>query len=318
MFDFFKNLFPTRDKVIVSENSDSNFKLELNFLHWNVKGMKGADMKNGLQDLIYVKKPDVIIISESHDRVEKIMLSLGYFRINFHKRQYGSVTKFIEIYSVQQQVTLTPVKDFDSIVCTAFEYSGQTYLVHGVHFSSKRSKGSNYDTHRIAMLEYRLNIKKVEDDIHKLRSNQKVPLSIIVGDFNCNPFENAMTAIDGFHALDLSNNYPNKLNSHHFYLNPSLLPMGGLNGSAGNHLPVGTYYFGNKNLKNASQKFWNMYDGVIISPGLKKNYLSGSNLNIISSINNSNKTHAFYNSANDTINHSDYSDHLPITFNLKF
>lgn len=296
---------------------NDNYSIEIKFLQWNIKGLKGTNIIQGIINLIKEEEPEVIVITESTDNVQKIIENEGYKRIHFLKRTYGKVTKFIELYSKQKKVILTPTKRFTSIISTSFIYAGQSYLVHGVHFSSKKSKGANPEVHRKALKQYRLDITQVENDIKFNNPSNNDPLSIIMGDFNCNPYEDAMNNNEGFHALVLSKKLTSKLKKHKFYLNPSLTPMGGLKGKNKIHSPVASYYYEEKDILNPAERYWNMLDGVIISPKLADNFMDGEGLKIITNTTNSNGNHIFYDGNTDTINDTIYSDHLPLTFTLK-
>ncbi len=89
--------------------------------------------------------------------------------------------------------------------------------------------------------------------------------TIVVGDFNMNPFDHGVVAAQGFHAvmtLDLARKLERKLKgrSYPFFYNP----MWGLFGDRTKG-PAGTFYL---STSKPATYFWNMYDQVLLRPGL--------------------------------------------------
>ncbi len=132
--------------------------------------------------------------------------------------------------------------------------------------------------------------------------------TIIVGDLNMNPFEDGVVTADGLHgvvskaiASQAERIVQNK--NYGFFYNP----MWNLFGDCTPY-PPGTYFYRNSGYKTF---FWNMFDQVLVSPKLI-NRFDVSSLKILT-----------HNSLNNFLldsgepNTKDFSDHLPIVFDLE-
>jgi hypothetical protein len=143
-------------------------------------------------------------------------------------------------------------------------------------------------------------IKKVEQEVSHSRT-------ILVGDFNMNPFEHGLVSAIGFNAV-MSRGTANKKNrtvqgeKYPFFYNPMWNYFG--DETPG---PPGTYYY---NVSEHIGYFWNIFDQVLIRPELlpciDKNFIQ---------ILDSDGTKSFL-SSQGVPNSSIVSDHLPILFKL--
>ena len=105
--------------------------------------------------------------------------------------------------------------------------------------------------------------------------------TVIIGDFNMNPFETGMVSADGFHAV-MDRNIASKVSRtvggkecKYFYN-----PMWQLMGDDQNDC-LGTYYYRGSHISY----FWNTFDQVLLRPSLI-NYFQHKNLSIISKLRN--------------------------------
>jgi hypothetical protein len=91
--------------------------------------------------------------------------------------------------------------------------------------------------------------------------------TLVLGDFNMDPFENGMIVADGFHAVMDKNTAKRQDRevggkSYRLFYNPMWSRLG--DDSAG---PCGTYYY---NSSNAATYFWHTFDQILIRPDLLK------------------------------------------------
>lgn len=156
-------------------------------------------------------------------------------------------------------------------------------------------------------------------EIHELhKKNNK--RSIVVGDFNHNPFETLISSVYGMNCI--SNNHLLKhIRSRPLYYHPKdtfLNPMWKLYHSD-NDFP-GTYFYKKEYHKKADDFHWNMYDQILISSIMDS--LDVSSLAIVTSYHNTLNAkdyffaHEMCLSTHDTYMNPVFSDHLPITFTI--
>lgn len=129
--------------------------------------------------------------------------------------------------------------------------------------------------------------------------------TLVIGDFNMNPFETGVVGAKGFHAVmdrNIASKGSRKVQGQEckYFYNPLWRLMGDdLNVS------LGTYYY-----KNSSyvSYFWNTFDQVLLRPSLL-DYFKSEDVSIVSQIGNKSLL------KNNKINNS-FSDHLPIMIKL--
>ena len=144
-------------------------------------------------------------------------------------------------------------------------------------------------------------------DISTVEDETKCYNSILIGDFNMNPFEHGMVASNGLHALqDLEYLTVNKVGreidgtSYKYFYNPMWNFLGD------HSIPFGTMY--HRTTGHISHE-WNIYDQVLFRPELKE-HLTKRSIKIITEIAGK-PILKKYNRPDKK-----YSDHLPITTTL--
>ena len=126
--------------------------------------------------------------------------------------------------------------------------------------------------------------------------------TLVVGDFNMNPFETGMVSADGFHAVmdrNVANNESRQVQGKEckFFYNPMWKLMGDEANDA-----LGTYYYRSGHIAY----FWNTFDQFLLRPSLLDYF---KDVSIISRIENKTLLR------NNKIDKS-FSDHLPIMIDL--
>lgn len=132
--------------------------------------------------------------------------------------------------------------------------------------------------------------------------------TVIVGDFNMNPFEIPMIKANGFHATmsaALAKNMYRKVQNlaYEYFYNPMWGLLGDLNSDA-----AGTYYY--SDAQHVSYH-WNIFDQVIMRPSVIDNFDKNS-LRIIEGYSKKRFT-----TESNFPNSTKFSDHLPIFFTFK-
>lgn len=144
--------------------------------------------------------------------------------------------------------------------------------------------------------------KKVEEELF----GEECYRSIVVGDFNLQPYSEGIIGVNGFNAtkskinaLKISRSAYNE--KRYFYFNPTWKLMGE------NKLVQGTYY--NSSDSQGKSIYWYSFDEVLIRPY----FIDKFNWDYFSIVERT-KKHDFV--PNSVIDKDRYSDHLPLKFEI--
>jgi hypothetical protein len=173
-----------------------------------------------------------------------------------------------------------------------------TFTIVTIHFPSKL----HYSDSNQALLagDYANIIKGVEQAVGHQRT-------LIIGDFNMNPFEQGMVQTNGFHSISSRIRVMNKRrrevdgSGHDFFYNPMWNFLGDNNA---NNI-AGTHFYSKSVPINY---FRNTFDQVLFRPDLIPKF----DLNSLSVLTNDGESSLLRNG----IPNKDISDHLPIKFTL--
>lgn len=146
---------------------------------------------------------------------------------------------------------------------------------------------------------------RIADEIDKREQEQGHTRTIVMGDFNMNPFEAGLVSADGFHGvmdkrIALKQSRTVLGQERKFFYNPMWSRLG--DDSEG---CAGTYYYNPSNMINY---FWNTFDQVLLRPSLLADFTQ-NNLKIIDKIDDISLI------TNGKISNQ-FSDHLPIMLKL--
>ncbi len=140
--------------------------------------------------------------------------------------------------------------------------------------------------------------------IEEAESRVQHDRTLVIGDFNMNPFENGVVSARGFHAVmdrNIASKGSRKFQKRDckYFYNPMWRLMGNdTNGC------LGTYYYGSGYISY----FWNAFDQVLLRPSLL-DYFKSEDVSIITQVGDKNLL------KNNKIDKS-FSDHLPIMIKL--
>jgi hypothetical protein len=149
--------------------------------------------------------------------------------------------------------------------------------------------------------------RRIAEEIQQAEARVGHSRTVLVGDLNMNPFEDGMTAADGFHAvmtLQIANKQTRKIQErvYPFFYNPMWGRFG--DDTEG---PPGTFYRWSSSF---TEHFWHMFDQVLIRPALLESFDSGT-LQVLTGC----RGESFLNRNGIPDGHR-VSDHLPILFDL--
>jgi hypothetical protein len=168
-------------------------------------------------------------------------------------------------------------------------------LLAAIHFVDKRSESE--DGQMLLAAELAKEIVRLEDAVGFQRT-------VVVGDLNMNPFEKGLTGATTVHAVMTQQIAQRKTrivqeSEYRFFYNP----MWGFFGdrTAG---PPGTYYYAS----GTTAQFWHIFDQVLFRPELMNKLRELKILDCIAGVSLLSKR--------GIPNANDYSDHLPLLFQL--
>lgn len=174
---------------------------------------------------------------------------------------------------------------------------GLPVLLVGVHLPSKLYAQSR-DHHHL--------VRQLREDIRSAETGVGHQNTVVMGDFNIDPFEDAMTAADGLHAMmdkeivRRGSRYALGSSWDYFY-NPMWSLLG--DESSG---PSGTYYY--RGGASMVKRFWHSFDQILLRPNLLGHYRPGG-VRVIESVND--RTILRHRSGD-----RGHSDHLPVMISL--
>jgi exonuclease III len=266
------------------------------FLFWNIRGKPLAPLIN---DLAEEHGVDVIILAEC--RVDPaVMLQVLNSRVaDFHFPFSG--VEGIAIYTRFNSDFLKPVFESKRFSIRSLMLPARTPIVlAAVHLPSKlhwSSESQDFECVELA---------KAVDQVEAAAGHRR---TIIVGDFNMNPFEAGLVSSVGLNSV-MSRQIASRLRrtvqerDYHFFYNP----MWSHFGDARNHT-AGSYYY------DAGQHvnfYWNIFDQVLLRPELAERFEPRS-LSILKSAGSVSLVRA--DGRPDALIGS---DHLPILFEVEF
>ena len=265
----------------------------MKYLFWNTNNNKMVN--EYIKDLMIENNYDLIALAEYNDNIKEM---LDYLNLN-RREMYNILTPGCD------RITLiSKIKPRDVISCEETQYYtikilslayGKKQIIASVHLPSKM-----YADDEDRRIEISYLVKNIE--VYEKLYNTKN--TVIMGDFNANPFENCMMSVSGLHAASSPTVYANKKSrivkkrEYNMFYNPMWNQFGDFTGAAGTY-----FYAGSK----AVEIFWNIFDQVIIRPQIAHLFVK-EGLKIVTQVNGKTLLNK---------NKIIVSDHLPIEFIIK-
>ncbi len=263
------------------------------FLFWNINNKLLVDE---IVALCHAHEVDVLILAESQISEVKLLQALNRGQESVYLAPFNP-SRRLSFFIKYPEKSLEPVYDEGGISIRRISPPiGLGILLVALHLPSKLYMNEN---------EQMLFSTRAIEAINLAESNEGHSNSLVIGDFNMNPFEASVVASEGFHAVmdrkiaaRMARNVQGR--EKKFFYNPMWSKMG--DASIG---PPGTYYRG----AGVISYFWNTFDQVLIRPSLLK-FFSDEQLSVLTEIKGKNLL-------SDVGISSSFSDHLPILLTLK-
>lgn len=251
--------------VCQAMSEDLQARNAIKFLFWNLNRKPIWAL---LSEIVSSRNPDLIILAECEEPTEAVA------ELNRHSSRLFHLTKTLggklELLSCLPEPCVVPVADYSGLSFRrVIPPLGKEILLVGVHLPSKMFMSGEDQV--MQCTTFAAKVKEVEEKVGHQRT-------VVVGDFNLNPFDVGLVSAQGFHAC-ISRSIAKKGGRvvsgerYPFFYNPMWNCLGD-----GDSNPPGTYFY---EKSSAVVFFWNMFDQVIIRPEMITAFLDAS-LEIIS------------------------------------
>mgnify|MGYP003374493929 CR=1 FL=1 len=268
----------------------------MNFLFWNINQIEDTSINLNIAKLINETNSEFVVLAEYNQNGIDLLKELFNFGLDFSEiKQLGC--QRISIFSNFHTFYLSHVYDEERYTIKELKMPNcDPLLVVLVHLISKLH--ANDDDQLVSAL-------KLKEQIEFAEQNANHKNTIVIGDFNMNPFDKGMVSVVGMNSLPcLKTAKKSKARrkfqrkEYSFFYNPMWNLFGDFNGAPG------TYFHSNP---PSLSLYWNILDQVLIRPGIANNFENKS-LKVVEKIGSS--------SLVDKRNRPLLSDHLPIFFSM--
>jgi len=267
----------------------------MTFLFWNLY-RKPLDRE--LANLAWHHEVDVLMLAECLLPPARILKALNRQRADYFFAP--GLYERIRIFTRFSSEFIRPTFEKERLTIRRLTLPGLDEVLLVVMHGPSKASGWEEDSLAMQATEF-------ADDIAHVEENAGHQRTILVGDFNMNPFETGMVAARGLHGV-MSRHIAQRGSrtvqgkSYPFFYNPMWSLMG-------DHTPgpPGTHYHQRSRQK---EFFWHMYDQVLIRPDLLR-FFDNDELKILYG----DGTNSFVDH-NGRPNAAEFSDHLPVLFKL--
>lgn len=267
----------------------------MNYLFWNTNK---KNVNNILKDIIIENFCDIVVLAEYKDDINSLIYSLDKENVDMYNFKMISCNRITLLVNFKTS-SIERFTDSSHYVILKVPHKNPSikqHLIACVHLPSKLRANSMDLVFKINSL-----INDLERDENSCGCNN----SIIVGDFNINPFETGMISAGAAHALPcrfIAKKKKRNIGDREYkmFYNPMWNLFGDSNGVPG------TYFYNSSGQENY---YWNIFDQVIIRPELI-DFFKLDSLKVIT------KTKKESLITNNKRPNKSISDHLPIFFTI--
>lgn len=257
----------------------------MKIMFWNT--YKNTSINQTIAEIAEEKEIDIILLAEYQDSIESLIATLDmqpYVTLGCDR-----------IKAIGRKENVEPATQGTRYSIQIIE---NKYILCGVHLPSQMRNGHQGRRNIV--------IQTILNDLQDIEKKLGSKCSIILGDFNEDPYEDGCLSATSFHGLpclnDALRNYRTiEGKQFEMFYNPMWNLFGDFTS------PPGTYYYAGSDPKCS---FWHIFDQVMIRTCLKNRFVKDS-LEIIEKVGE--KTLL------DEKGHPNkrYSDHLPIVFEIQ-
>lgn len=269
---------------------------KLNFLFWN---LNSKNLREEVHNIVVHHSIDVVILAESGIEQSDLLLTFNKQSDLFSSNHPDSLCEKVQIFSKFAYTCIRPIEEDSRISVRRLELPKfENINIVALHLHDKIHNTSETQSENASLLAQKINRFEREYD----------DKTIVIGDFNMNPFETGMVKANGLNAVmasQLVEKGTRTVNKevYKFFYNP----MWSLLGDVKNNV-AGSYYYQNSELVTYP---WNIFDQLLIRPSLVSNFVKDS----IALLDSDGKKSLL--TRKGLPNKAKYSDHLPLIFTLK-
>ena len=229
----------------------------VSFLFWN---MGNRPLQERLAKMVRAHDVDIVMLAECAVSPNDVETALRQQTAHNYWLAPSNNEEKTRVFSrLEQSALIHQFTDYTQrLSIRSLHLSGQTEdtLLAVVHLPSRINFSDD---------DQMLMAQETANDIRRIERKTKITRTILVGDFNMNPFDAGMVAAQSFHGMmtkQLAQKGERKVQrkSYRFFYNP----MWRFFGDDADTLS-GTYYW---QASNPVNHFWNLYDQVLLRPEL--------------------------------------------------
>lgn len=259
-------------------------------LFWNTKN--NPHINDLLCEIIADNAISLAVVAEYSDKIDDLLQKTSAMGISMC--QYPTIG-CDRIIIFGRRLDITPGRQTEY---ASFQILNGKDIICCVHLSSQLFANSS------GMREVEIN--RIVADIQSTENELNTDNTIVVGDFNMNPFDHEFIDANKLHSIpyyEAATKKMRKIAGQEFKMFYN--PMWSFFGDS--TAPFGTYYYTGNTIDNI---YWNIFDQVIIRPVLRERFID-SGLRILT------ETQTCYLLDSKGHPNKNISDHLPIMFEIK-
>ena len=270
----------------------------MRILFWNTNGMTNHEL---VGQLVHQEDPDIVVLAEPGIPIAELLVILNDRPgpLFFSDASVGLSNRLQLLFRLPAEGVHAVRDEFDLAVRHVSPPLSSSFTLIAAHFPSKLHQDSDDQV---------LSLPRVARIVEEAETQLGHHRTILVGDFNMNPFEAGIAGAGGLHAvmddrIAMRRQRTIRGESFRFFYNPMWSRFG--DDSVG---PSGSYFY------DASGEeinfYWNTFDQVLLSADLLPNF-SGDDLEVVTEVGPT----ALLDDRG-MLNRAVGSDHLPIVFKL--
>lgn len=268
--------------------------MEINFLYWNVAN---NNISLHIVDACVENNINILILAEHKNiDINYLLRKLKDKNLFYQVERVDKDSRILLLHNTKEQINVIKESRYYSVF--NIKDRDKKYLIFAVHLPSR------YKKERAHLNMYAAQISREFEQIEKERNTEN---SIVVGDFNMNPFDDGMVSAVSFNAImcpKIAKKKSRKFEyeERKFYYNPMWHLMGNYM-----NLAKGTFYYSSEQ----NSYYWYTYDQVMLRPSVIDKF-DNDELKIVDSINEKSLL-----TKTGIPDKKRISDHLPIKFKFK-
>lgn len=269
----------------------------IQILFWN---LRGKDLSEEINILVEGQsRPHLIVLAEttqkSRKEINSVLLTKGYTS----RTQMGGKVR-VAIFDKLDPPAIDYLKEDQRFTCIVYNINDEKLMIVGVHLDSPVSYPDATDRY-VRAADYSTIIEQME-------KTWGIKKTLLIGDFNMNPFDKGMVSELSFKATHCKQTAQTEKGNKRYFFNPSWRLFSN-DLTQENGQPPGTIHYVPHN-KDTNVDYWHVFDQVLIRSELISN-LSNS-FEVITKIESINLLNQ------DMVPDRElYSDHLPIKYQIE-